>query len=313
MKKLPSAVRVFAPATVANVAVGYDILGFAIEGPGDEIVARRCEQKGLRITSISGTKKDLPRLVEQNTAGYGALKLLEHLAYNDSGVELQIYKKMPFSSGMGSSAASAAAGVLAVNELLGRPLNKRDLVPFAVMGESAADGAFHGDNVIPSLLGGIVLIRDNATFDFIKLPAPSGLYVALVYPHIEILTKDARAVLSSSVSIENLIRQTGNIACFVASLYSLDFELMKRSLTDHVIEPQRAKLIPHFYDIQDLAMNAGALNFTISGAGPSMFGFCRNSADAERVCATLSNFLSQKDIVSDSYVSKINTRGAYKM
>ena len=313
MGKRQQAVRVFAPATVANVAIGYDILGFAIDRPGDEIIARQSETPGLRITKINGTKKKLPLEADKNTASYGALKMLEDLGLQDEGIELEIYKKMPFGSGMGSSAASAAAGVLAVNELLGRPLEKRALAKYAVIGESAADGAIHGDNVIPSLLGGIVLIRDNATYDFVKLPTPRGLSVFLIYPDIEILTKDARAVLSDQVQLSQLISQTGNIASFVASLYTSDLELMKRSLKDEVIEPQRAQLIPHFYDLQDIAMKHGAMNYTISGAGPSMFGFAQNTLVAENAVEAITQYLEQKSIHTTAYISPINNTGAYKM
>ncbi len=313
MKKKQQAVRVFAPATVANVAIGYDILGFAVDKPGDEIIARWSDHPGLRITKIHGTSKKLPMDPVKNTAGYGALKLLEDLGKADIGIDLEIYKKMPFGSGMGSSAASAAAGVLAVNELLGRPLQKRALAKYVVLGESAADGAVHGDNVIPSLLGGIILIRDNATYDFVKLPTPRGLTVFLIYPDIEILTKDARAVLSDSVSLSQMIHQTGNIGAFVASLYTSDLDLMKRSLSDHIIEPQRAKLIPHFYDLQELALKHGAMNYTISGAGPSMFGFAQNTLIAENVVEAITNYLHQKKIKSNPYISPINNQGAYKM
>ena len=313
MAKRQQVVKVFAPATVANVAVGYDILGFAIERPGDEIIARTSPTSGLRITKIHGTNKKLPLNPANNTAGLGALKLLEDLDMLDEGIELEIYKKMPFGSGMGSSAASAAAGVLAVNELLGRPLQKRELAKYAVLGESAADGAIHGDNVIPSLLGGIILIRDNTTCDFVKLPTPRGMTVFLIYPEIEILTKDARAVLSDQVALSQLIGQTGNIAAFVASLYTSDLELMKRSLQDHVIEPQRAKLIPHFYDLQDIALKHGAMNYTISGAGPSMFGFAQNTLIAENAVKEITEFLHKKSIRSQAYISPINNQGAYKM
>ncbi len=313
MKQKQQAVRVFAPATVANVAVGYDILGFAIDQPGDEIIARWSESPGLKITKIKGTKKKLPLDPAQNTAGLGALELLKDLDKEHLGIDLEIYKKMPFGSGMGSSAASAAAGVMAVNELLGRPLQKRELAKYAVIGESAADGAIHGDNVIPSLLGGIILIRDNATYDFVKLPVIRGLSVFLIYPEIEILTKDARAVLSESVSLSQLIGQTGNIASFVASLYTSDLELMKRSLDDQVIEPQRSKLIPHFYDLKQIAMEQGAMNYTISGAGPSMFGFAQNTLIAENAANAIRSYLSSKKINSQHYISPVNTTGAYKM
>lgn len=314
MKRSQQAVRVFAPATVANVAVGYDILGFAIEEPGDEIIARWGDSPGLKITKIHGTKKELPRDPAKNTATKGALALIRDLHEEQAPIEIEIYKKMPFGSGMGSSAASAAAGVLAVNELLGKPFHqKRDLAKYAVLGESAADGAIHGDNVIPSLVGGMVLIRDNATCDFIKLPAPKGLTVFVIYPEIEILTKDARAVLSKDVSLTQLITQTGNIASFVASLYTSDLELMKKSLADHVIEPQRSKLIPHFYDLQKIALEAGAMNYTISGAGPSMFGFAPNTFVAEEASEKVTDFLHKAGIRSHVYISMINTRGAYKM
>ncbi len=311
--KSRQAVRVFAPATVANVAVGYDVLGFALDRPGDEIIARFGSTPGLSITQIHGTKKPLPRDPEKNTATKGVLALLKDLGEEETAIEIEIFKKMPFGSGMGSSAASAAAGVMAVNELLGRPLAKRALAKYAILGESAADGAIHGDNVIPSLVGGMVLIRDNATCDFIKLPVPMGLKVFVIYPEIEILTKDARAVLDKDVPLSSLIAQTGNIASFVASLYTSDLELMKRSLTDHVIEPQRAQLIPHFYDLQEMALSKGAMNYTISGAGPSMFGFAQNSLIAEDACDAICAHLRAQGIDVQHYISGINVTGSYKM
>lgn len=312
-KRTQQAVKVFAPATVANVAVGYDILGFAIDEPGDEIIARVGSQPGLRITKIHGTKKKLPLDPEENTATKGAMALLRDLDMIDESIEIEIYKKMPFGSGMGSSAASAAAGVLAVNELLGRPVQKRDLAKYAVIGESAADGAIHGDNVIPSLLGGIVLIRDNESCDFVKLPVPKGITVFVIYPEIEILTKDARAVLSDSISLSQMIAQTGNIASFVTSLFNSDLDLMARSLRDAVIEPQRAQLIPHFYDMQEAALSRGAMNYTISGAGPSMFGFAINTLIAEEASEAVQSILQTHGIRSHRYISGINTVGAYKM
>jgi homoserine kinase len=312
-KRSQQAVRVFAPATVANVAVGYDILGFAIDQPGDEIIARFGTTPGVMITKIHGTKKVLPRDPEKNTATKGVLAMLKHIGEESTAIEIEIYKKMPFASGMGSSAASAAAGVMAVNELLGRPLQKRELARFAVIGESAADGAIHGDNVIPSLVGGIVLIRDNATCDFIKLPAPRGVSVFVIYPEIEILTKDARAVLNKDVPLSKLISQTGNVASFVASLYTSDLALMKRSLKDHVIEAQRAQLIPHFHELQEIALNGGAMNYTISGAGPSMFGFAQNTLIAENVSRDIRNHLFANGVRSQQFISYINVKGAYKM
>lgn len=312
-KRFQQAVRIYAPATVANVAIGYDILGFAIDRPGDEILARKGSKPGLVIANIHGDSHKLPRDPEKNTATKGALAMLKDLGEEEAPIELELFKKMPFGSGMGSSAASAAAGVMAVNELLGCPLEKRELAKYAVIGESAADGAIHGDNVIPSLLGGIILIRDNAKFEFMKLPVPSGLSVFVIYPEIEILTKDARAVLSDEVSLTKMIAQTGNIASFVASLYTSDLELMKNSLEDHVIEPQRAQLIPHFYKLQEIALSKGAMNYTISGAGPSMFGFALNTLIAENVSEAIRQYLFDQKIRSHSYISPINVTGAHKM
>lgn len=309
---MDSGLKVFAPATVANVAVGYDILGFAIDQPGDDIIVRPGKEKGLRITKITGCKKKLPTDPIKNTAGYGAIKLLEHLGLEEEPIEMEIHKKMPFGSGLGSSAASAAGGVFAVNEYLKRPLSSRELAEFAVLGESVADGAIHGDNVIPSLLGGIVLIRDNDTFDFVKVPVPSGLHVFVIYPHVEIMTRDARAVLSENVSLKNHVKQSGNLGALISGFYTSDFDLIGRSLQDHIIEPQRAQLIPHFYELQKIALNNGAMNFTISGAGPSMFGFCMNSLIGENIIEKLKSKLNDNGIESDSYISTINKTGTFK-
>ena len=196
-------VRVFAPASVANVAVGFDILGFAIYGPGDEIVARFVDQQGISIKCITGTgDRKLPLAVEKNTAGYSALSFLKSIGKSDIGIELEIHKKMPFGSGLGSSAASAVGGVMAVNELLGRPVDKQSLLHHAVLGEQVADGAYHADNVAPSLLGGLILIRNNEDLDVHSIAVPDDIYASVVYPYVEILTKDARGVLGEEVSFK---------------------------------------------------------------------------------------------------------------
>ena len=249
-----SGIKVFAPASVANVAVGYDILGLALEKPGDEIIARFSGQKGLRITKITGAKGKLPYEIEKNTAGYAALKFLEYLNETYVGIDLEIHKKMPFGSGLGSSAASAVAGVMAVNELLRRPLSKKELLPFAVLGEQIADGAYHADNVAPSLLGGIVLVRSNKELDTHRLHVPNGLFVTVIYPHVKILTKDAREVLSDMVQLEKVVEQTGNLGGLIVGLFNSDFDLIKRSLQDNIIEDQRAQLIPQFYTVKRAAL-----------------------------------------------------------
>ena len=303
-------IKVFAPASVANVACGFDLLGFALNKPGDEIIARLSDKPGLRITKITGAKGKLPFEVEKNTAGVAALALLKHLGEEQRGIDLEIHKKMPFGSGLGSSAASAAASVMVINELLRRPLTKRELLPFAVLGEQVADGAYHADNVAPSLLGGIILTRDNATLDVHRLPVPRGLYAAVVYPHIKVLTKDARDVLSDQVSLQQHITQNGNLGGLIVGLYNSDLGLIRRSLQDVIIEPQRAQLIPHFHEVKEAALNNDALGCSISGAGPSIFALCANSLIAENVGAAMQAVFQNAKIESQLFVSPINQEGA---
>jgi homoserine kinase len=309
---MSNAIKVFAPASVANVAVGFDILGFALERPGDEIIVREGKEPGLKITQITGAKNKLPLDVMKNTAGYAAHRLLEHIGELDRPLEMEIHKKMPFGSGLGSSAASAVGGVFAVNEFCKTGLTKYDILRYAVEGEELADGAFHADNVGPSLLGGMVLVRDNATLDVKKLHVPNGLNVVVIYPHIEILTRDSRGILTPQVSFKDVILQTGNLASFVASMYTSDFDMMRRSLVDVLVEPQRAKLIPKFYDIKEMALKEGCLGFSISGAGPSMFALCDNSHLAEAIGEKAKLILKQAKIESDVFLSKINLEGAIR-
>lgn len=310
--ELPTEVKVFTPATVANVACGFDILGFALERPGDEIVARFSEQPGFRIAKITGDGGKLPYDIEKNTAGFAAKKLLEYLG-EARGIELEIHKKMPFGSGMGSSAASAVGGVVAVNELLGCPLTRKELLPFAVLGEQIADGAYHADNVAPCLLGGIVLIRNNQDLDVHNLPLPENLYATVLFSSIEILTKDARGVLSPNVSLKQHIEQSGNLAGLIVGLLNADFELIRRSLHDVVIEPQRAHLIPHFYDVKNAAIEAGALGCSISGAGPSIFALSVGRTAAEQVGAAMKAIADKAGIANQVFVSVINKNGAIRL
>ena len=235
--------KVFAPASVANVAVGYDILGFAVNDIGDEVIVREGNTPGLKISSIHNYP-DLTKDINKNTAGYAALKLLESLGLENEAIEIELIKNMGIGTGLGSSAASAVAGVFGVNEFLGRPYEKQELLRFATLGEQIADGSFHADNVAPSLLGGIVLVRDNQSLDVVKLPAPLGLKCVLIYPLVKILTEEARAILSDSIRLDQHIQQSGNLAAFIAALYKSDFDLLSRALNDCIIEPQRSQLIP---------------------------------------------------------------------
>ncbi len=302
-------VRVFAPATVANVACGYDVLGFAIDAPGDEVVVRHSEEPGLRITQITGDDGKLPLEAEKNTAGVAALDLLKHLGMLDRGIEMEIHKKMPFGSGLGSSAASAVAGAYAVNCLIGEPLTKKQLLPFAMTGEASADGAWHADNVGPCLLGGIVFIRDNQELDIANLPVPKDLWAAVVHPDIEILTKVARGILPTEVPLENVTQQIGNLGGLICGLIQEDYGLISRSVHDVIAEPRRQKLIPEFYKAKRAALGAGALGFSISGAGPSVFALCEGEESAKKVGASVSAVFTKVDLTNQLYVSRVNKTG----
>jgi len=311
MPKESKEIRVFAPATVANVACGYDVLGFAIDAPGDEVVVRHGTKPGLHITKITGDDGKLPKNPAQNTAGVAALDLLRHLGMMDRPIEMEIHKKMPFGSGLGSSAASAVAGAYAVNKLIGEPLSKRQLLPFAMAGEASADGAWHADNVGPCLLGGIVFIRSNEELDVAQLPAPANLWTAVVHPDIEILTKVARDILPSEIPLVNATQQIGNLGGLLCGIIQEDYGLISRSIHDVIAEPRRQKLIPDFYKTKRAAMGAGALGFSISGAGPSVFALCEGEEVARKVAAAISAVFSAAELNNQAYVSRINPRGVH--
>jgi len=304
-------VRVFAPATVANVACGYDVLGFAIDKPGDEILVRNSDKPGLRITKIEGDDGKLPLSVEGNTAGVAAMDLLHHLGMTDRGIEMEIYKKMPFGSGLGSSAASAVAGAYAVNKLIGEPLSKKQLLPFAMTGEASADGAYHADNVGPSLLGGIVFIRSNQELDIAQLPVPKNLWAAVVHPDIEILTKVARGILPQEIPLSNATQQIGNLGGLICGIIQEDYGMISRSIHDVIAEPRRQKLIPEFYQAKRAALASGALGFSISGAGPSVFALCEGETTANKVAKSISDVFSAVSLENQTYVSPINQQGVH--
>lgn len=299
----------FAPATVANVGAGFDILGFALDEPGDEVVARFNDCGMVRLTRITGDDGKLPMDAALNTAGIAVIKLLEHLGI-EQGIDLEVRKKMPLGSGLGSSAASAVAAVVAANALLGSPLKKSELLPFALEGERVACGAAHADNAAPSLLGGFILIRSYAPLDVIELAAPAQLRAIVVHPHIEVKTKDAREILKKTLSLKDAIVQWGNIAGLVAGLMKSDYDLISRSLNDVIIEPVRSILIPGFNDVKTAAMRSGALGCSISGSGPSVFALTADMDDAARVAQAMQAAFAEHGIKSDKFISNINSNGA---
>lgn len=303
-------VKVFAPASVANLAVGFDTLGLCLEHPGDEIIGELIDRPGVYIESIHGAGGRLPKDPTQNTAGLAAQAVLDAYGNPEIGVSLRIFKKMPFGSGMGSSSASAVAGAMVVNELLKRPYDKRQLLHFAAIGEHGADGAWHLDNVAPSMMGGIILVRDAATCDVHRLITPPGFRVAVVHPQLEILTRDARSILSATVPMAAMIQQQANLAGFIVGLYRNDQELIKRSLQDVVIEPQRARLIPGFEEVKAAALEARAMGCSISGAGPSVFALCQNQLIAEECGTAMKAAFAKNGIESEVYLSGIDPEGA---
>jgi homoserine kinase len=302
-------VRVFAPASVANVSCGYDVLGFAVYKPGDEVVMVKNSSNIVSIDLIEGDEGRLPKDPSKNTVSAVVINYLKHIGVYQ-GVGIKLYKKMPFGSGLGSSAASAVAGLVAINELMGCPLTRMELLPFAMEGERLACGNAHADNVAPALLGGFVLIRSYDPLDVISLPIPDGLSCALIYPHVEISTMAARQIIRTNISMENAIRQWGNVGGLVAGLYRGDIDLIGRSMVDYIVEPVRSMLIPQFDRMRELAAEQGAVGFGISGSGPTVFALCRDEETALRVTGVLGDHLKESDLGSTSFVSKINAEGA---
>jgi homoserine kinase len=303
-------VTAFAPATVANVSCGFDILGFAIDSLGDKVKVKLTEDSGLRVVEIQGDSGKLPFESEKNTCSVAIQAMLDHMGVK-SGMEISLYKGLPLGSGMGSSAASAAAALVAANEVLGRPFSKGDLVPFAMEAERIACGAAHADNVAPSILGGFVLIRGYDPLDVIKLPVPEGLHCTLLHPHLELKTSDSRSVLKQQISLRDSTMQSGNIAGLIAGLFKNDFELIGRSLKDVIAEPSRALLIPGFYELREAIKNVGALGSGISGSGPTIFILSSNENIATKAGQVSRKVFDQIGLGVDVYVSKVNVKGAY--
>jgi len=310
--KFLNQVHVFAPATVANMICGYDILGFAVNEPGDEVILRKTEELGITILNITGDDGKLPLDPFKNTVSHSAWKLFCDLGLDESfGLSVELHKKMPIGSGLGSSAASTVAGVFALNELLGKPLSKDQLLPYCMEGERLACGSAHADNVAPSLFGGITLIPSHEPLIVRSLPVPEELYVALIYPKVDVPTKEARRLIKNNVPLEKAVKQWGNIASLIAAIYENDYDEIGRSMQDEVIEPHRSLLIPYFDDMKKIALENDALTFGISGSGPTVMALTKSEQIAETIVSEIEEFLNQKSIEYFSYVSKINQQGPY--
>ncbi len=279
---MADSIKVFAPASVGNACVGFDVLGFAVEKPGDEIQLTKSDTQGITIKAITGDEGKLPSNPAENTAGIAIQAFLKEFD-QPVGVEMTLHKKMPFGSGLGSSAASAVAGAFAVNQLFDSPFPIEKVLHFAMEGEFYASGAYHADNVAPCLYGGFTLIRSSNPYDVIRIPIPEDLFVVLIYPHVEIKTSEARSLLPYNIPLKTASKQWANVAGLIIGLMSSDFDLISRSMTDYVAEPYRSKLIPGFNELKKLALKSGALGLSISGSGPTMFAFCKGRDVAEKV------------------------------
>lgn len=299
-------IKLFSPATVANVACGFDVLGFCLDSQGDEMVIRKTTEKGIKITHIEGF--DLPYEIEQNVSGVSALAMYNHLE-PDCGFEIEIYKHIKPGSGIGSSAASAVGSVFGMNELLGQPFNKQQLTYFAMKGEALASKSEHADNLAPAIYGGFTLVKSTLPLDILQLPTPKDLYATIIHPQIEIKTADARAVLPNHVPLKDAITQWANVGSLVHALHTSDYKLLHRSLQDIIVEPHRKNLIPHFDDVKHAAINSGALGCAISGSGPSVFALSKGLDIAKEVENAMINSYQNRDIKFETHVSKINTEG----
>jgi homoserine kinase len=303
-------VTAFAPATVSNVGCGFDVLGFALERPGDEVTALE-GPAGVAIDAIEGDDGRLPRDASKNTAGVAAAALLRALG-EPRGVRLRIRKGLPLASGLGGSAASAVAAVAAVNGLFGGRASLDTLVACALEGESLGAGSAHADNVAPSVYGGFVLVRSPNPPDVVRLPVPAGLTAVVVHPDCEIETARARALLGDTVSLRDAVRQWANLGALVDALHRSDFALLGRAIEDAIAEPRRASLVPGLETIKRAAREAGALGAGLSGSGPSLFALCRDRATADRAAAAMGAAVASAMRVGfETFVSPIAARGAH--
>ena len=299
-------IKVFAPATVANLSCGFDVLGCCLDNVGDEMIIKKNDLNQLQITKMEG--QDLPLEVDQNVAGVAVKAMLEKLQSNE-GFDIEIYKKIKAGSGIGSSAASSAGAVFAVNKLLNSPFSSAELLPFAMEGERLASGNAHADNVAPALLGGFTLVKSYEPLEVLSLPSPEELNVVILHPQIEVKTKDSRAIIKRNISLDKAVSQWGNLGALVSALYTNDYDLLGRSLKDDIVEPIRSILIPYFDEIKAISLESGALGFGISGSGPSVYAMCRGQQNAENVKASIAEFMEKQSITYDLHLSKINPEG----
>ena len=304
----PGRVTAFAPASVGNVAIGFDILGFAVDALGDRVSVARRDRPGVYISRVHGVAGELPREPKRNTAGQALLAMGEALQL-DFGFTLEIEKGIPLGSGLGGSAASAVGAVVAANALLPNPCSKLELLKFAMQGEAVASGSLHVDNISPALFGGLVLTVGIDHPRVKQIPVPAGVRAVIMHPHMFLSTKKARAILRRTVDLSDFVWQTANLAGFISGCYTNDLDMIRASLEDVVIEPQRQALIPGFPEVRRAALAAGALGCSISGAGPTIFAWAGVS-EAPSVLQAMRQEFAHRSIELDEWIVELETAGA---
>ncbi len=302
MKKI----KIFSPATVSNVACGFDILGFPIESFGDEMVISKSDKKGVRITKVEGYL--VPIDSKKNVASVSAQKLVKDLKPN-CGFDIEIKKNIIPGSGIGSSGSNAAGSVFAINKLLGEPLSAKKLIKYAMRGEAASSLTEHPDNVAPALLGGLVMVKSIHEENIISLPVPKDLFCFVINPKIEVKTSYSREILPNNVALSSMTKQVANFGSFIHALHTSNYDLIKTSLVDNVIEKHRKKLIPSFDEVQKKCLELGALGCSISGSGPSIFAISRGLDNAKLIDSEVTKIYKKTNIDFSTYVSKVGSHG----
>ena len=302
-------VKGYAPASAGNVTCGFDLLGMAFDKPGDEVFVSFNDSETTKMIGIEGDDGRLP-LGDDNTAVIAVKALQKHID-TKKGLDIYLKKNLPLCSGMGSSAASAVATLVAANKIYGNPLSKEELIPFSLEAEAAISGSVHGDNALPSLLGGLVLITGYEPLSFVRLPIPDNLYCVLIHPDLEVSTKMAREILPKQISLKDSIKQNACLSGFVAACYTNNLDLLKNSLYDYIAEPHRASLIQDFSLIKQKAMDVGAMHLGISGSGPSMFAFGDTMELCEQIGHNTKSHFASLNIGCQYYVSEVSEKGAY--
>lgn len=299
-------IKIFAPATVANVSCGFDCLGFAVDAVGDEMTFTKTSKKGVEITNITGA--DLTYNIDENAAS-AVIKKILNTANVDFGIALTIHKGFSPGSGLGSSAASAAGAAFGTNQLLGGMYSDLELTKFAMFGEKVACGSAIADNVAAAIFGGFILVRSYHPLEIIKLPVPCELRVVAIHPQISIKTKDARAVLPAKIALKDAVTQWANVGGLISGLYTDNYNLISNSLVDIIAEPARKSLIPFFDDIKNSATKAGALGAGISGSGPTVFALCEGDIVAKAVYKSIEESYKNTGINFEMFISKVNHKG----